>query len=50
MSSATQQPDAAEHDAGFDEITQAMTTPEFRQNPYPFYAQMGREHLVYRSG
>ncbi len=50
MSSATQQPEAAARDGGFDEITQAMTTPEFRQDPYPLYAWMRREHPVYRSG
>ncbi|MGH3564665.1 MAG: cytochrome P450 [Pseudonocardia sp.] len=48
MSRATQQPRTTERDGGFDEITQAMTTPEFRQNPYPLYARMRREHPVHR--
>jgi cytochrome P450 len=49
MSSATQQPEAAERDDRSDEITDAMTTPEFLQDPYPLYARMRREHSVYRS-
>ena len=49
MSSATQQHQAAERGGGFDEIVQAMATPEFRQDPYPLYARMRREHPVYRS-
>lgn len=32
-----------------DEITQAMTTPEFFQDRYPLYARMRRDHPVYRS-
>jgi cytochrome P450 len=48
MSSATQQPDAAERDDGLDEIAHAMTTPEHYQDPYPLYARMRREHPVYR--
>lgn len=35
-------------DEGLDEITQAMITPEFYQDPYPLYARMRREHPVYR--
>lgn len=50
MPSATQQPGAAVHEDTFDEITRAMTTPEFRQDPYPLYARMRRECPVHRSG
>jgi cytochrome P450 len=49
VSSATQQRETREHEGGFDEITQAMTTPEFRENPYALYAQMRGEDPVYRS-
>jgi cytochrome P450 len=49
MASATQQAAVAPHDRGFDEILQAMATPEFRQDPYPLYARMRPEHPVYRS-
>jgi cytochrome P450 len=49
MSSAPQQPAVVEHEGDLDAIIQAMATPEFRQDPYPLYAQMRREHPVYRS-
>ncbi|MGH3856842.1 MAG: cytochrome P450 [Pseudonocardiaceae bacterium] len=49
MSSATGLPEAVENDSGFDEIILALTTPEFRQDPYPLYARMRRDHPVYRS-
>lgn len=39
----------AEYDGYFDEITQAMATPEFRHDPYSLYARMRREDPVYRS-
>ncbi len=46
--SETRQPEAKRH-YGFDEITRALTTPEFFQDRYPLYARMRREHPVYRS-
>lgn len=46
---ADQQPACVEHDGSLDEITRAMATPEFRQDPYPLYARMRREDPVYRS-
>ncbi|MGH2771403.1 MAG: cytochrome P450 [Actinomycetota bacterium] len=49
MSGATRESEAVERDGRFDEITQAMATPGFRQNPYPLYARMRRERPVYRS-
>ncbi|MGH8883719.1 MAG: cytochrome P450 [Egibacteraceae bacterium] len=49
MSSDVQQDVAVEYGGWSDEITQAMATPEFRQDPYPLYARMRREHPVYRS-
>lgn len=49
MPNAVQQPAVAERYGGFDEITQAMTTLEFRQDPYALYARMRREQPVYRS-
>ncbi|MGH8906684.1 MAG: cytochrome P450 [Egibacteraceae bacterium] len=45
MSSTTERVETVEH----DEITQAMATPEFRQDPYELYARMRREDPVYRS-
>ncbi|MGH3688138.1 MAG: cytochrome P450 [Pseudonocardiaceae bacterium] len=49
MSDVTEQPAAGERGGGGDEITREMATPEFHQDPYPLYAQMRREHPVYRS-
>ncbi len=49
MASATQQTEVTDYDSGLDEITREMATPELRQNPYPLYARMRREHPVYRS-
>jgi cytochrome P450 len=49
MSSATELPEAVENGGGFDEIIQALMTPELHQDPYRLYAQMRREHPVYRS-
>jgi cytochrome P450 len=49
MSSATELPEAVENDGGFDEVIVALATPECRQDPYPRYARMRREHPVYRS-
>jgi cytochrome P450 len=49
MPSETQRTEPVEHGGGFDEITQAMATPEFRQDPYSLYARLRREHPVYRS-
>lgn len=49
MSNTTQQTTATKHDGGFDDITRAMATPEFRQNPYALYERLRREHPVYRS-
>lgn len=48
-SSATRRSEAGACHGEFDEITQAMTTPEFRQDPYQLYARMRREHPVYRN-
>lgn len=49
MSSTTGKLVTVEHDGSFDGITQEMTTPAFRQDPYPLWALMRREHPVYRS-
>lgn len=49
MSSNTQQTTATNYDGGFDDITHAMASPAFRQNPYALFEQMRREHPVYRS-
>lgn len=49
MSSTTELPEAVENDGGFDEVIVALATPECRQDPYPRYAWMRREHPVYRS-
>ncbi|PZS15294.1 MAG: cytochrome P450 [Pseudonocardiales bacterium] len=53
MSSATELPEALDNDndvdSGVDEIIRALSTPEYRQDPYPLYARMRREHPVYRS-
>jgi cytochrome P450 len=38
-----------EDDSSVDEITREMATLKFRQDPYPMYARMRREHPVYRS-
>jgi cytochrome P450 len=46
MPGATEQPACG---GGFDEITRAMATAEFRQDPYPVYERIRREHPVYRS-
>jgi cytochrome P450 len=48
MSSGTQQTPVAEYGAEFDEIAQAMATPEFLQNPYALYEGMRPEQPVYR--
>ncbi|MGH3922706.1 MAG: cytochrome P450 [Egibacteraceae bacterium] len=45
MSSGTQQ---TRIDAGSDEISRMMTTPEFVQDPYTLYERMRREQPVYR--
>lgn len=53
MSSTTELPEALDNDndvdSGVDEIIRALSTPEYRQDPYPLYARMRREHPVYRS-
>jgi cytochrome P450 len=49
MSNTTPQTTATKYDGGFDEITRAMASPEFRQNPYALYERLRREHPVYRS-
>lgn len=49
MSSTTELPEALDNDSGVDEIIRALSTPECRQDPYPLYARMRREHPVYRS-
>ncbi len=49
MPKITQQTTATKYDSGFDDITQAMATPEFRQNPYALYERLRRERPVYRS-
>jgi cytochrome P450 len=49
MPGATEQPAAVECGGGFDEITRAMATAEFQQDPYPVYERIRREHPVYRS-
>lgn len=49
MSSSTRQPGAVTRDDGFDEITRAMATPDFRQDPYALYARMRSECPVYRN-
>lgn len=49
MSSTTELPEAVENDDGFDEVIVALAAPESRQDPYPLYARMRREHPVYRS-
>ncbi len=49
MQSAARQPAVVEHAGDFDPIIEAMTTLEFRHDPYPLYARMRREHPVYRS-
>jgi cytochrome P450 len=47
MPSGTQQTPVAGYDAEFDEIAQAMATPEFLQNPYALYERMRRKQPVY---
>ncbi|MGH8900671.1 MAG: cytochrome P450 [Egibacteraceae bacterium] len=48
MPGDAQRSPATEPDHGFDEITQAMTTPQFRENPYPLYERLRCEHPLYR--
>jgi cytochrome P450 len=49
MSKTTEQRVIVEDDSSVDEITREMATLKFRQDPYPMYARMRREHPVYRS-
>jgi cytochrome P450 len=49
MSKTTEQRVIVEDDSSVDEITREMATLKFRQDPYPLYARMRREHPVYRS-
>jgi cytochrome P450 len=49
MSGTAQLSAATAQDHGCDEITQAMTTPQFRENPYPLYERLRREQPVFRS-
>ena len=49
MSKTTEHRVIVEDDSSVDEITREMATLKFRQDPYPMYARMRREHPVYRS-
>jgi hypothetical protein len=40
MSNVLPQSEALESDDGFDEVTQALTTPKFRQNAYALYVRV----------